>query len=118
MSFAIVVRVEEEVLVAEVAGSIDGRTAPELQQRVLDRIEQALDVVLDVGRVPYMSSAGFRMLLLLHRTLGARGGKLLLAGLSDDIQDTMETTGFLQYFPLGADVAEALTLVRRAATTT
>lgn len=115
MSFAIVVRVEEGFLVAEVAGSIDGRTAPEVQQRVLDRIEQSQDVILDVSGVPYMSSAGFRMLLLLHRTLSARGGKLLLAGLSEDIQDTMETTGFLQYFPLGADVAEAMSLVRAAA---
>ncbi len=48
--------------------------------------------------VVYLSSAGLRMLLLAYRQAAARESDLLLAGLSEEIRDTMEMTGFLDFF--------------------
>ena len=46
----------------------------------------------------YMSSAGLRMFLLLNRTISDHHGGIALVGLSEEIRDTMDMTGFLKYF--------------------
>ena len=46
----------------------------------------------------YMSSAGLRMLLVIYRTIVGQGGKVVLVGLSEELQDTMALTGFLDFF--------------------
>jgi anti-sigma B factor antagonist len=99
-------------LVATIVGRIDGRTAPELQDQLLPAMEGAMHAVYDVSQVDFMSSAGFRLLLLLCRMAATKGGQLSLVGLSDDIRDTMEMTGFLEFFVLCTTLDEALTKVR------
>ena len=56
--------------------------------------------------VAYMSSAGLRMLLSLYRNISGNQGRIVLVGLSVELQDTMSMTGFLGYFTL-ADSVEA-----------
>ncbi len=55
-------------------------------------------MLLDLSRVPYMASAGLRLLLMVHRTIAAKGGKVLLVGLSPELKDTMTHTGFFGFF--------------------
>jgi anti-sigma B factor antagonist len=55
-------------------------------------------MVLDMSHVPFMSSAGLRVLLLLYRKISGNEGKVVLVGLSDDLRDTMSITGFLDFF--------------------
>jgi anti-sigma B factor antagonist len=101
-----------EVMVATFTGEIDGQTAPMLQCELAERLTAATSAVFDVTAVPYMSSAGFRLLLLLYRTLALRGGKLAMVGLSDEIRDTMEMTGFLDFFVVAITIDEAFEQVK------
>jgi anti-sigma B factor antagonist len=101
-----------DVVVATITGKIDGQTAPRLQTELMDQLASATSAVFDVAAVPYVSSAGFRLLLLLFRTLALRGGQLAIVGLSDEIRDTMEMTGFLDFFPLADSIDEALAQVQ------
>jgi len=87
-----------DVTVAAVVGDIDGSTAPRVQEQILAAADPDGRLALDMSGVPYMSSAGLRMLLVMYRTIGGRGGKVVLVGLSEDLQDTMEMTGFLDFF--------------------
>jgi anti-sigma B factor antagonist len=104
-----------EVLVATITGNIDGQTAPSLQVQLVERLTTASSAVFDVAAVPYMSSAGFRLLLLMYRTVAMRGGQLAIVGLSDEIRDTMEMTGFLDFFVVASSVDEALAQVQHVA---
>jgi anti-sigma B factor antagonist len=88
----------EGVTVVELAGELTTQTAPETQEKVLQLAEASTKMILDMSRVPFMSSAGLRVLLMLHRTITGRGGKVLLVGLSEDLQNTMSLTGFLELF--------------------
>ena len=45
---------------------------------------------MNMGGVPYMSSAGLRMLLLVYRQVMGKKGCVVLVGLNDEIRDTME----------------------------
>ena len=53
---------------------------------------------MDLSHVGFMSSAGLRVMLLLHRQVSGGNGQVVLVGLSDEIKDTMTATGFLKYF--------------------
>ena len=79
-------------------GEIDATNAAEIQQRVMPLSAPGCKLLLDMTKVAYMSSAGLRMLLSLYRQTSAKQGRIVLVGLSDELQDTMSMTGFLGYF--------------------
>jgi anti-sigma B factor antagonist len=101
-----------EVSVAALAGAIDGKTAPEVQDRLMPLIADNTKIVIDMSKVSFLSSAGLRILLLLYRQASSRNGKIALAGLPDPIQDVMSMTGFLNYFKIAASVDEAVEAVQ------
>ncbi len=99
------------VKVAVVAGEIDGSTSSALERAVTPLIQEGAAVVLDLGGTTYVSSAGLRILLLVHREAGARHARLALAGVSRDIKDVMSSTGFLRFFELADTAEEAVSMV-------
>ena len=101
-----------EVAVAALAGTIDGSTVTEAQGKILAQIRPGGRLVLDLTKLEYMSSAGLRMMLLIFRQVSGQGGKVVLTGLSEEIRDTMELTGFLDFFTTSENVADAVEAVR------
>lgn len=87
-----------EGTVVELEGDVDANTAPKIQEKVLPMAGPDSKILVDMTKVPYMSSAGLRMLLSLYRQTTAKEGKLVLVGLSEDLRDTMSVTGFLDFF--------------------
>jgi anti-anti-sigma factor len=76
---------------------------------------QALNVVLDFQKVTFLSSAGFRPLLSLHRLLRQQNGKLLLCRLSPEVHEIFEVTRLISTksqsrapFEVYPDVASAV----------
>ena len=102
----------EQVTVVELSGDIDGRSAPEAQQQILPLIQSGTKILLDMGGVEYMSSAGLRMLLLTYRQISSNDGHVVLVGLSEDIKDTMSATGFLRFFDTYDTVDAGLAVLR------
>jgi anti-sigma B factor antagonist len=92
--------VHEEVTVVELDGDVDGKTAPEIQAEVLPLVAPKSKLLLDLTKVPYMSSAGLRTLLLLHRKFTEQDGQMVLVGVAPEIQDTMSITGFINFFSI------------------
>jgi anti-sigma B factor antagonist len=98
----------DQVTVAKLTGEIDATTASTAQQQVLAVVTPGARIILDMSDVPYMSSAGLRMLLSLFRNVSANSGRIALVGVTEDIQDTMSVTGFLKFFTLYDTVADAV----------
>jgi anti-sigma B factor antagonist len=84
--------------VVTLTGALDGKTAPDAQAAMAPVLGEFTVLVIDLTAVGYMSSAGLRVLLLLHRQLAAKKGRAILVGLSDSLAETMRITGFLQFF--------------------
>jgi anti-sigma B factor antagonist len=98
----------EGVVIARIVGDIDSTTASQAQERILPLAEAGNRVLLDMSQVGYMSSAGLRMLLSLYRQVTMQDGQVALVGVSEDIQDTMSVTGFLQFFTLWDTVGDGV----------
>jgi anti-sigma B factor antagonist len=98
------VRTEGATVLVEPVGDIDAKTAPEFQERVLGLVRPNARIVLSLARVPFMSSAGLRSMLLLYREARARDARVVLTDLNKDIRNSMSATGFLSFF----DVRDSL----------
>ncbi len=102
---------ENGIGTARLEGSLDGKTAPQVRERLHPFLAANSKLILDLTKVDYLSSAGLRLLLLLYRELTARKGKLVLLGVSEDIRTVMSHTGFLNFFTLVNSEAEAMQAV-------
>lgn len=86
------------ITVATLFGELDGRTAPDVQEKLIQLPQPHRKLLLDMSGVSYISSAGLRALLMLYRQIGNSQGEVALVGLSESIRDMMSVTGFLEFF--------------------
>jgi len=100
-------RQEDGVEIVELEGSLDGKTAPEVREQLRPVLARAQKLILDLSRVDYLSSAGLRLLLLTYREVTAAHGKVVLLGVSPEIQTVMSHTGFLSFFTLATSREQA-----------
>ncbi len=94
-------------------GRVDATSAPELEQSMMASIEEgAADVVLDLGRTRYMSSAGLRVVLVVARAMQARSGRFAVCGLNDEVKELFEVSGFSLIVNIVADRDAAVAAVQ------
>lgn len=79
-------------LTIAVSGRVDTVTAPDLEAGL--KFGDATLAVIDLGGVPYMSSAGLRLLLTAHKTMLANGGELKIANVQPAVKEVLDITGF------------------------
>ncbi|WP_201981936.1 STAS domain-containing protein [Hymenobacter rubidus] len=100
------------VITAE--GSIDSKTASAFESTAIGAVQGQSQVIIDLTKVDFLSSAGLRVLLVAYRQVKARNGKVVLVGTSEEIQDVMSDTGFLGYFVTVDTLAEGLATLKAA----
>ena len=83
---------EGDKLTIAVSGRVDTVTAPELEAGL--KLGDAKCVVIDLANVPYMSSAGLRLLLTVHKTMLGRGGEFKVANVQSAVREVLDITGF------------------------
>jgi anti-sigma B factor antagonist len=102
------VEVVDGVTLIKVAGELDSSTAPVVHRQLLPSAKAGANIILDMTEVGYMSSAGLHLLLSIYRHVSSRGGRVVLIGLADELQDTMEVTGFSRYLLLCKTLQEGM----------
>jgi anti-sigma B factor antagonist len=95
-------------LVLSASGRLDSGSAGELEAVLPPRVQANDKVVLSLADVPYVSSAGLRVLLIGAKAARAKGHKLVLTGLSDSVREVFDISGFSSIFSIEADVDSAL----------
>lgn len=88
----------DQATVISIAGELNANTTTTIQPNVLAAAQAGQRILLDMSRVTYLSSAGLRMLLLLYRRIKENNGYMVLTGLSEEVADIMQITGFLDLF--------------------
>lgn len=91
-------------LVISVSGRLDSSTAGDLEAILPPRVREHKAVVLSLADVPYVSSAGLRVLLIGAKAAKAAGNKLILAGLSPAVREVFDISGFSKIFTITVDV--------------
>ena len=93
-----------------VIGKVDSFTAPDLTKAIeaLNN-ENYFKIVLDLSKLEYMSSAGFRALLLGQRNCKRfNRGEIVLASVPKKVMDALELTGFKPLFKIFDEITPAV----------
>lgn len=81
-------------LIISLSGRLDTITSPQLEEEInrnsFDEIET---VTLNMIALEYISSAGLRVVLKLHKKMTAQGGQLKLINVNDMIMEIFTMTG-------------------------
>lgn len=86
----------------EVSGRIDSKTAPQFTQALEKVIEQGrYNIIVDMEKLEYMSSAGFRALLSAQRNcMRNKRGEVKIANMPERIREALELAGFTELFKI------------------
>ena len=97
------------VTLIEVSGRVDSMNANELGDVLSEQIELgARQIVLDLSKVSYMSSAGLRELVTAYRKLQEVSGDLRLAQPASRVMDVLEMSGLDTIFQIFSTQVEAV----------
>ena len=87
-------KLEDGKMMLALEGRLDTITAPRLQEQLIPAFDEAKEVTLDFSQLEYISSAGLRVLLTGDKTAQAKGGVQTLTGISEDVMEVFDITGF------------------------
>lgn len=97
------------VVVVTITGSIDALTAPQATEFLLARVAAGeTQLVLDLGQVDFMSSAGVRTIMIVLKKNREQGGDLCLAGAHGGVAGVVNLAGLAQVMQVYATVDEAI----------
>jgi anti-sigma B factor antagonist len=68
-------------------------------------------VVVDLSGVPFIASMGMRLLLLVAKTMAARGGKMALLSPMPEVASVLHTAGIDSIIPMCTERAAAIAAV-------
>ncbi|HOG58798.1 MAG TPA: STAS domain-containing protein [Anaerolineaceae bacterium] len=95
-------------IVVKAAGRYDSATAGELEKVLTDLLPADKDIILDMADITFVSSAGWWSIIRVQKELKKKRADLMLVSLNDNVRDSMELIGILQYFTVYQNLVDAL----------
>ena len=95
-------------IVIEVGGEVDMLTAPRLRAEVLDRITEGGTLVLDLGGVGFLGSAGLAVLVEAAQRSQRERAAFRIVAVERAVLRPLVATGLGEVFSVHPSVAEAL----------
>ncbi len=89
----------EEMTIVTLTGSLDTAAAIEVDQTLKPITEgDGKDIVFECADLEYIASSGLRILLDVLKKNKAKGHKVILRNVNDDIKNVFNITGFINLF--------------------
>jgi anti-anti-sigma factor len=87
-----------QTLTIHLSGRLDSMNAEEAREQILSSLEKMdSDIILDVNRLEYISSAGLQVILQCAKTAQAHHHTCLVKGLHGTIREIFQVSGFLTF---------------------
>ncbi len=80
-------------LTVALSGRLDTLTAPDLEDKLYEELDEAEKLIFDFAELEYISSAGLRVLLGAYKMMDEKGG-MLVRNVTEPVMEIFEVTGF------------------------
>ena len=101
------------VTIIVVKGRLDTVTAPTLGERLSSTLgAPSRRLLIELSQLEYISSAGFRILLLAAKRAAESDGQIVLAGVSGKVRQLFDLGGFLDLFRICGSRDEGIAALR------
>lgn len=97
-----------EVAVVTASGRFDSETSPGLDAELSRVVAEKSKLVLDLGGVEYLSSAGLRAIVKALQAAQKAGGGVKLASASESVEMILRTVGMMEMLKMYPSVNEAV----------
>jgi len=95
-------------------GRLDSTTSEAFEQQLMSKIDAGSNkIVVDLGSLDYISSAGLRVLLMAAKRLNTEGGAFALCRLNEPIRQVFEISGFLSILTVVDSIDDAIAAIAR-----
>ena len=84
---------EADTLTVALEGRLDTTTAPQLESELATALDDITELVFDMSKLDYISSAGLRVLLSAQKKMN-RQGNMIVRHSNADIMEIFDVTGF------------------------
>jgi len=92
---------QDSTITASVSGRLDTPAAVKAQQEIAPLLENAdKEITLDCTKLDYISSSGLRLFLTIRKEAAAKGGKVIIENINDEIKKVFMMTGFFNLFDI------------------
>jgi anti-sigma B factor antagonist len=98
--------------VYQLAEELDSFNYQQVQDDILAIQDKGCSVVLDMTACKYISSTGLRVLLYSKKMAASKGQKLYLVGISNEVKDIMDVTGFNSFFDIYSTMEECMEKIK------
>ena len=86
-------KAEQSGLTVLLSGRLDTTTAPEMEKELKGSLDGVTELVIDMEKLEYISSAGLRVLLSAQKIMGKQG-TMKVTHVSETIMEIFDVTGF------------------------
>ena len=76
-----------------IVGRLDTTTAPQVEEELSGKLDNITELVLDCTDLEYISSAGLRVFLGLHKLMTGKGS-MKVTHVNDTVMEIFQVTGF------------------------
>ena len=94
--------------IAAVTGDLGVRECDDFEQLMTPICEQRELVVIDLSKVGFISSLGMGVLVAIQRGIRMRGGRIRLAAVTPQVEESFRRVGLDKVFKFSASAEEAL----------
>lgn len=109
MTLTITEKKQDNKLVVYCEGRVDSTNANVFEEKLSAIIgEDQNKFIIDFSKIAFVSSAGLRVLLIAAKKVKPNGGAVILTGLSPEVQEVFDISGFTSIFTIYKTVEEAL----------
>ncbi|TGK40950.1 anti-sigma factor antagonist [Leptospira gomenensis] len=102
-------RKEGKILVLQILGEIDAKTAPDLKLKLESSIGNGATLILcDFSGVTYIASAGIGFLNSILKYLKEKSGEIVFSNIKKEVRDTMDLMYFTKKIRVFENVKDAI----------
>ena len=80
-------------LTISLEGRLDTNTSPQLEEKLKASINNVTELVFDIEKLQYISSAGLRVLLSAQKIMNKQG-RMVVKNSSEEVREIFDVTGF------------------------
>ena len=81
-------------------GDLNTLAAPDFEKAYVEGKDGVNEVVVDMEKLKYITSAGLRVILFIQQEMEDIGGSLTVCNVNDDIMEVFNFSGFVQFLDI------------------
>ena len=92
---------QEEAVMISIIGAVDNENSEELKSQFQNLLSQEFnEAVFDLTHVPFITSSGIGKFLIFYKNVVAKGKKMRIKGINDNLFELFRSIKLDQLFPI------------------